>query len=247
MRSSAYCDRERIADWKQTRQPPRAHVCRARASRRAWAAQRPAPAVGAARLLQLPDPREGPRGQPRRRDPRAEGREAAAEDARRRPGREPALAQRRPTRCRAATSRCWSCSTRRVCGSRNSPASTSPTSTLPTARCACSARARRRACCPSASKAVQALRAWLAERRDLVKEAAARSSSAGTAAGSARARSSGASAAGRRAAASNVPRAPAPAPPFLRDAPARVEPRPARRAGTSRSCGHQYDTGLHAP
>ena len=42
-------------------------------------------------------------------------------------------------------------------------------------------------------------------------------------------------------------RAPAPAAPFLRDAPARVEPRPARRAGTPGACGHQHDAGLHAP
>ena len=42
-------------------------------------------------------------------------------------------------------------------------------------------------------------------------------------------------------------RASAPPAPFLRDAPARVEPRPARRAGTPGACRHQYDTGLHAP
>ncbi len=42
-------------------------------------------------------------------------------------------------------------------------------------------------------------------------------------------------------------RAPAPPAPFLRDAPARVEPRPARRAGTPGTRGHQYDAGLHAP
>ena len=80
------------------RQFPRAHLRRARASRRPRAAQRPAAAVGAARLLQLPDPRRRDRGEPGRRDPRAEGREAPAEDARRGPGREPAGEARRPTR-----------------------------------------------------------------------------------------------------------------------------------------------------
>ena len=39
----------------------------------------------------------------------------------------------------------------------------------------------------------------------------------------------------------------APFPPFLCDAPARVEPRPARRPGAPGSRQHQHDAGLYAP
>ncbi len=134
------------------RQFPHPHVCGTRASRRPRAAQRAAPAVRTARLLQLPDPRARDRRQSGDRHPRAQGAAAPAEDTGRRPGREPARTQDRPIRCRSATWRCSSCCIPRACGSRNLPVSTSWISISPTARCACSARARRRASCRSAGR-----------------------------------------------------------------------------------------------
>ena len=100
---------------------------------------------------------------------------------------------------------------------------------------------------PVGGKAVTALRAWLGERRAHAKD--------GTGAlfiGQERppARRARDPEAHRPLGGRQRPqraRAPAPPAPFLRDAPARVEPRPARRAGTPGTCGHQYDAGLHAP
>ena len=89
MRSRRTATARSIADWKQLDNLSHPHLRRARTPRRPRSAQRPAPAFRAARILQLPDPRRGHQGESGRRDPRAEGRQAAAEDARRRPGREP--------------------------------------------------------------------------------------------------------------------------------------------------------------
>ena len=100
---------------------------------------------------------------------------------------------------------------------------------------------------PVGGKAVLALRAWLGERKALAK---GRDRRPLRRAGRPPARRARDPAPYRPLGGGQQPqraRASAPPAPFLRDAPARVEPRPARRAGTPGTCGHQYYAGLHAP
>ena len=74
---------------------------------------------------------------------------------------------RRTTRWPCATRRSWSCSIPRACVSLSWSASIWRPRSAPTAPCACSARAARRASCRWAARPSTALRAWLSERADL--------------------------------------------------------------------------------
>ncbi len=100
---------------------------------------------------------------------------------------------------------------------------------------------------PVGSKAILALRAWLTERRTLVKDGA------GALFVGQGGRRLGPRAIQRRVgrwAMTHRPQragVPALAAPFLRDSPARIEPRPARRPGAPGACRHQHDAGIHAP
>ena len=123
------------------------------------AAQHPAPAVGGAQPLPLPDPRRrAARTNPRRTCRRP--RRASACRRRSTPTQMARLlefrSRRRASAC--ATRRSWSCSTPPACAWRNCSASTSPTWTCATARCASWARAARRASCPSAARRVDGAR-----------------------------------------------------------------------------------------
>ena len=189
------------------RQLPRPHFRRARASRRTRAAQRPAAALGAARLLQLPDPRAGcsrripqptsARRRPRSALPKTLDVDQVAEPARRASRRRP-----RP----AATSRCWSSCTPRACASRSSPGSTSPDLDLADRTVRVLGKGAKTRVAAGRQQAVAGA-AHLASASAGAREGRDRAhcSSARTAGGSARARSSSASAAGRATSDLNVP------------------------------------------
>ena len=201
----------------------------------------------AAQLLQFPAAREGARSESGRRRAGAEGAQALARDDRRRPHDAPARVPHRRRSSACATRRSWSCSIPPACGlselvglesrrrrSRRSHRARARQRPQDPHRAGRAARARRhRTLAQGARDARGNGRAGIVRRPH-------------AASASAPARSRSASQAGRGTG-PGPPRSSAPVPPLVRDAPAGVEPGPARCAGVARAREHLDDADLHAP
>ena len=140
-----------------------------------------------------------------------------------------------------ATTPCSRCSTAAGCASASCAAPTSTPSISPARRSRVWGKGAKQRRVPLSEPAVDALRAWLAMRRDVV--------DAGRRLGAVRQRARQAAHPTRRAAdhrsPGGAPDAPARPAPLVRHAPARRRRRPARRAGAARPRRRRHHAALH--